>query len=59
MTRARKGKVVKAWAVFENDELAVWDHRVPIFWQQRVAEQAAKRMTFEHEVRRVTITVLP
>ena len=38
-------KPTKAWAIYENGKLAVYDYRLPIMWDKKIALKEMKEVS--------------
>jgi len=53
-------KPIKAWAIIDsNGKIALYDHRLPLCWNRRVAKEDAVDHGFYAKVVRVEIREVP
>lgn len=55
--KKEKSKTIKAWIIIEHLAPAVYDHRMPIFWLERIAEQEARKLCLSYEIKQALITI--
>lgn len=54
-----KKREFKAWAIFDGEQLACFDYRLPLMWRRRLAREAVKRYDPACTVRPVLIREAP
>ena len=53
--KPKRAKTVMAWALMENGKLAIYDHRLPIFWLKYVAKREGDHHCIDWRIARVEI----